>query len=56
VETETFGGSDTPPIITVSIGVADLHVGPGTVDGLVDEADHALYRAKQLGKNQVALA
>jgi diguanylate cyclase (GGDEF)-like protein len=56
VETATFGSAQTPPIITVSIGVASLHGELATVDGLVEAADRALYRAKQLGKNQVAVA
>ena len=56
VETETFGSTKTPPAITVSVGVAGLRVHAETVDGLVEEADRALYRAKQLGKNQVAVA
>ena len=56
VETETFGSSKSPPIITVSIGVAGLHVHAETVDGLVEAADRALYRAKGLGKNRVAVA
>jgi PleD family two-component response regulator len=36
--------------------VAGLGAHAETVDGLVEEADRALYRAKQLGKNQVAVA
>jgi len=56
VETESFGSDKTPPIITVSIGVAALHADPGTVEGLVEAADRALYRAKGLGKNQGAVA
>ena len=56
VEAEAFGGIKTPPVITVSVGVAGLRVHAETVDGLVEEADRALYRAKQRGKNQVAVA
>jgi diguanylate cyclase (GGDEF)-like protein len=56
VETETFGSVEAPPVITVSIGVAGLHAGIDTVDGLVEDADRALYRIKQLGKNQVGVA
>jgi diguanylate cyclase (GGDEF)-like protein len=56
VETAAFGIDKDPPVITVSIGVAGLHVHAETVDGLVEAADRALYHAKQLGKNQVALA
>ena len=56
VEIETFGSNASLPVITVSIGVAGLHADLGTADGLVEEADRALYRAKQSGKNQVAIA
>ena len=56
VELETFGSDCTLPVITVSVGVAGLHAALGTADGLVEEADRALYRAKQSGKNQVAIA
>ena len=37
----------------MSVGVASLPDHATTVDGLVDEADSALYRAKGLGKNRV---
>ncbi len=53
IEGETFGTDQSPPVITVSIGVASLPEHATTGDGLVDEADAALYRAKQLGKNRV---
>jgi diguanylate cyclase (GGDEF)-like protein len=53
IESETFGTDQPPPVITVSIGVASLPEHATTGDGLVDEADAALYRAKRLGKNCV---
>ena len=53
IEGETFGTDQAPPVITVSIGVASLPEHAVTADGLVDEADRALYRAKRLGKNRV---
>lgn len=56
VEKETFGSGQRPPVVTVSIGVASLPDHARTVDGLVEEADHALYRAKELGKNRVEVA
>lgn len=39
--------------ITVSIGVAGRHLGMSSVDGLVADADAALYRAKAKGRNCV---
>jgi len=56
VEKETFGSGQRPPVVTVSIGVASLPDHARTVDGLVEEADRGLYRAKELGKNRVAVA
>ena len=53
IEGETFGTDQSPPVITVSIGVASLPEHATTPDGLVDEADGALYRAKRMGKNRV---
>ena len=51
-----FGPPDAPAAITVSVGVASLPEHATTVDGIVDEADRALYRAKDLGKNRVEVA
>ena len=41
--------------VTVSIGAAEFNAGM-TGDGLIREADQALYRAKGLGRNQVSQA
>jgi diguanylate cyclase (GGDEF)-like protein/PAS domain S-box-containing protein len=41
---------------TVSIGLSGLVGGRTTVEGLLREADTALYEAKNLGRNRVALA
>jgi diguanylate cyclase (GGDEF)-like protein len=40
-------------LVTVSIGVAEVRLGPEQEDVLI-MADRALYRAKQLGRNRVA--
>jgi diguanylate cyclase (GGDEF)-like protein len=42
--------------ITASLGIADLLEHAGTADGLIHEADRALYSAKNLGRNRVATA
>jgi diguanylate cyclase (GGDEF)-like protein len=39
--------------VTVSIGVATLSEGISDMPGLLQAADHALYQAKGLGRNQV---
>jgi diguanylate cyclase (GGDEF)-like protein len=50
-------GVDRPGVVTLSVGVAEVpasdHI---TVDRLVAEADSALYRAKELGRNRVEVA
>jgi PleD family two-component response regulator len=46
--------------VTVSLGVAALvpprHAGPDAAMQLLNAADAALYRAKQLGRDRVVLA
>ena len=55
-----IGKAGTPETVTLSIGVAVAHPGPGTRDykvlaeRLIAEADAALYRAKSAGGNRVA--
>ncbi|MFA7430838.1 MAG: sensor domain-containing diguanylate cyclase [Rhodospirillaceae bacterium] len=39
--------------VTVSVGVAELIDGDQGLQDLMDRADHALYRAKRLGRNRV---
>jgi diguanylate cyclase (GGDEF)-like protein len=42
--------------ITASFGVAQAFGPGGTIDGLLELADEALYRAKEAGRNRVAAA
>lgn len=51
----SHGGSDTAPVVTVSVGVATVRAGgrQGAAE-LISAADAALYRAKAQGRNQVA--
>jgi len=48
------GGRRLP--ITLSFGVAELGESIGSAEELVEEADKALYRAKNSGRNRVCLA
>jgi diguanylate cyclase (GGDEF)-like protein len=41
-------------IVTVSIGVADLHKPPIAIQTLIANADEALYRAKLTGRNRIS--
>ena len=41
--------------VTISLGVA-LHAGADTLEATINRADHAMYRAKEAGKNQVVCA
>ena len=42
--------------ITASLGIADLLEHAGSSDGLVHEADRALYAAKAQGRNRTVVA
>lgn len=54
---ETEFRSESGPIhVTLSVGVAELRACHETPGDLVAEADEALYRAKQAGRNRVASA
>jgi len=51
-----FGPSGAAAPMTVSVGTASLGVHATSVDELVEAADRALYRAKDMGKNRVEVA
>ena len=47
--------TDGTRIVTVSVGVAHMLVGHGgTISSVLEQADQALYVAKQRGRNRVA--
>lgn len=50
-------GKNPPGVLTMSVGIAMLHTGEeGTWDTVLRDADGALTRAKQSGRNRVAVA
>ena len=49
-------GSSAAPVVTLSLGVATLDAAGIAGEDLVQAADQALYEAKRLGRNQVAVA
>jgi len=57
VESHPFETSAGPLVISMSLGVAGTDDWPGTsAEQLIHEADMALYRAKELGRNRTVLA
>ncbi len=50
-----IAAGDSQVGVTMSFGVADSS-GITSLDELIDAADHALYRAKQGGRNRIELA
>ncbi|TVP89860.1 MAG: GGDEF domain-containing protein [Pseudomonadaceae bacterium] len=54
VEQQVFTGGDGQPLqLTISIGVCSMGAGEIDSQQAIRQADQALYRAKQLGRNQV---
>lgn len=57
---EQFGKSSASYLrgntLTISVGVAELTLEKENFEGLIARADKALYRAKELGRNQVQIA
>jgi diguanylate cyclase (GGDEF)-like protein len=51
----TAVGGGTPLQVTISIGVAALGSSRRDLDELLAAADHALYQAKEGGRNRVCL-
>jgi diguanylate cyclase (GGDEF)-like protein len=49
-------GTSLPRRVTVSGGVASLRESTPTLEGLIEAADAAMYRAKRAGKNRICLA
>ncbi|BAL87093.1 putative serine/threonine protein kinase [Actinoplanes missouriensis 431] len=45
-----------PVRVTISVGLARLEPGDASLDELLARADHALYRAKEAGRNRVITA
>lgn len=56
IETTTFQGKDHSAYLSVSIGVAMFPEHADNMEDLVKAADHALYQAKEFGRNRVVLA
>ena len=55
---KAISGLSSEPVqgLTASLGVASTHAWEQDLHGLMNTADKALYRAKALGRNQVAVA
>lgn len=56
IENVTILCNDTPVSTTISIGIADLHQNISGYEALFREADAALYRAKNTGRNRIIIA
>jgi len=44
------------PVVTASFGITDLQRGAQTLSELIDQADSALYRSKEAGRNRVTIS
>jgi diguanylate cyclase (GGDEF)-like protein len=53
VDGEPIATAAGPLPVTISIGLTRLSDGDNTLDELLARADHALYRAKESGRNRV---
>ena len=53
VEKQVFAREHSPMKITVSMGITQYDVKRHTLESLIEEADEALYEAKNHGRNQV---
>jgi diguanylate cyclase (GGDEF)-like protein len=47
--------SGKPVVLTISVGIAGIASESMSLDTLLDHADHALYQAKEAGRNRVVL-
>ncbi len=52
----TVPGRGAPARVTASIGLADAGTAPSALADLLDQADQAMYLAKEAGRNRVVLA
>jgi len=53
IESDTFKIDDIEIDVTISLGVASLSAEVQTLAGIISNADKALYKAKQTGRNKV---
>ena len=53
IEQQTFQFDDVNIQFTISLGVAVIDSDSSSLDQLVQKADNALYKAKNIGRNQV---